>query len=84
MPRNLNYMSNDKVSVNIGGWPLLITALLCILKAAGIISISWWWCFGLIWIPFAIILTLFSILVILALIYAIIIFIPYLHKELNK
>lgn len=77
-------MSNYKVSVNIGGWPLLITALLCILKIANIINISWLWCFCLIWLPFAIIFALFFILVILALIYTIIIFIPYLHKELNK
>lgn len=77
-------MSNDKVSVSIGGWPLLITAILCILKIINIINISWWWCFCLIWIPFAIIFVLFFILIILALIYAIIIFIPYLHKELKK
>ena len=44
----------SKVSVNIGGWPLLITALLCILKLTGVISISWWWCFCLFWLPFAI------------------------------
>ena len=73
-----------KLNVTVNYSTVLITIILCILKAAGIISISWWWCFGLIWIPFAVIFALFFILVILALIYTIIIFIPYLHKELNK
>ena len=73
-----------KLNITVNHGIILITIILCILKAVGIISISWWWCFCLIWIPFAIIFTLFFILVILALIYSIIIFIPYLHKELNK
>lgn len=47
-------MSNDKITLNLGGWPLFITALLCILKLTGIISISWWWCFCLLWLPIAI------------------------------
>lgn len=51
-------MSNDKITVNLGGWPLFITALLCILKLTGVISISWWWCFCLFWLPFAILLIL--------------------------
>lgn len=59
-------MSNDKISVNIGGWPLLVTALLCILKAAGVISISWWWCFCLFWLPFAILLALLGLVVAIA------------------
>lgn len=73
-----------KLSINVNYGIILITIILCVLKAAGIISISWWWCFCLIWIPFAIIFALFFMLVVLALIYSIIIFIPYLHKELNK
>ena len=73
-----------KLNVNVNCSIILLTIILCILKVAGIISISWWWCFGLIWIPFAVIFALFFILVILALIYAIIVFIPYLHKELKK
>lgn len=51
-------MSNDKITINLGGWPLFITALLCILKLTGVISISWWWCFCLFWLPFAILLIL--------------------------
>lgn len=77
-------MRKDSTSINVRGLPLLITALLCTLKLTGIISISWWWCFCLIWMPFAIMFALFFIFVILALIYSIIIFIPYLHKKLNK
>lgn len=58
-------MSNDKVSVNIGGWPLLITALLCILKVTGVINISWWWCFCLFWLPFAILFALLGFFIII-------------------
>lgn len=48
-------MSNKNISINVGGWPLFITALLCILKITGVITISWWWCFCLFWLPFAIV-----------------------------
>jgi len=59
-------MSNNEVSVNIGGWPLLITALLCILKLTGVISISWWWCFCLFWLPFAILFGIIGLFVVIA------------------
>lgn len=59
-------MSNDKISINIGGWPLLITALLCILKLTGVISISWWWCFCLFWLPFAIVFGIIGLFVVIA------------------
>lgn len=59
-------MNNDKISINIGGWPLLITALLCILKLTGVISISWWWCFCLIWLPFAILFGVLGLIAIIA------------------
>jgi hypothetical protein len=58
-------MSNDKVSVSIGGWPLLITVILCILKIINIINISWWWCFCLIWMPFAILFALIGFFIII-------------------
>lgn len=54
-------MSNDKITINLGGWPLLITAALCILKLTGVITISWWWCFCLFWLPFAILFGLIGI-----------------------
>lgn len=59
-------MSNNEVSVNIGGWPLLITALLCILKLTGVISISWWWCFCLFWLPFAIVFGIIGLFIAIA------------------
>ena len=46
----------SKLTINLGGWPLLITALLCILKLMGTVTISWWWCFCLLWLPLAILL----------------------------
>ena len=46
----------SKLTINLGGWPLLLTALLCVLKLTGILTISWWWCFCLLWLPFAILL----------------------------
>ena len=55
----------SKVSVNIGGWPLLITALLCILKLTGVINISWWWCFCLFWLPFAIVFGIIGLFVVI-------------------
>ena len=57
---------SKEVSVNVGGWPLLITALLCILKLTGVISISWWWCFCLFWLPFAIIFGIIGLFVAIA------------------
>lgn len=59
-------MSNNEVSVNIGGWPLLITALLCVLKLTGVISISWWWCFCLFWLPFAIVFGIIGLFIAIA------------------
>lgn len=78
------FQKQKLMKITVSGTTIFITALLCILKVIGILNISWLWCFCLIWLPFAIIFALFFILVILALIYTIIIFIPYLHKELNK
>ena len=54
-------MSNDKITLNLSGWPLFITALLCILKLTGIISISWWWCFCLYWLPVALLFAIIGI-----------------------
>lgn len=57
-------MSNDRISINIGGWPLLITALLCVLKLTGVINISWWWCFCLFWLPFVILFAIATVFLI--------------------
>lgn len=42
------------MKINMSSGTILVTALLCILKVIGIINISWWWCFCLIWLPFVI------------------------------
>lgn len=44
------------ITIHLSGWSLLITVILCALKIAGIISISWWWCFCVYWLPIVIIL----------------------------
>jgi hypothetical protein len=36
---------------------LILTILLVFLKVGGFISISWLWCFSLIWIPFGLIMS---------------------------
>lgn len=61
----------SKLTINLGGWPLLLTALLCILKLTGILTISWWWCFCLFWLPFAIVLALLGLLFIICVPYII-------------
>ena len=63
----------SKLTINLGGWPLLLTALLCILKLMGTITISWWWCFCLFWLPFAIILGICLIVLMFAVVAGIII-----------
>ena len=40
---------------------VIITLLLCVLKLTGVISISWWWCFCLVWLPFALIFAVIGI-----------------------
>ena len=52
-----------KISIGVG--TVIITALLCILKGAGLINISWLWCFGLIWLPVALGIGLYVLIIIL-------------------
>ena len=63
----------SKLTINLGGWPLLLTVLLCILKLMGTITISWWWCFCLLWLPFAIVLGICLIVLMFAVVAGIII-----------
>lgn len=74
----------SKVSVNIGGWPLLITVLLCVLKLTGVINISWWWCFCLFWLPFAILFALIGLVSIITVILIICALIVELIKILRE
>lgn len=64
-------MQDRKFSINIGGWQIGVTILLCILKLTEIINISWWWCFCPVWIPFAIGAVLLVLIILVAVIYAI-------------
>ena len=63
-------MSNIKI--NISGGTVLITALLCILKLTGILTVSWWWCFCLFWLPFAILIGFLGLVVAIMIPYLII------------
>lgn len=40
---------------------LILTILLVFLKIGGFISISWLWCFSLIWVPFALVMSLMTL-----------------------
>jgi hypothetical protein len=52
-------MSNQKVSVNLGGsFTTLLAVLFIGLKLTGHIAWSWWWVLSPIWIPFAIVLSI--------------------------
>ena len=53
----------SKVNINYGGGTIILTALLCILKLTGVLNISWWWCFCLLWLPFAILFAILGLLV---------------------
>ena len=46
------------ISINFSSGTIILTAFLCILKLTGVLTISWWWCFCLIWLPFALLLGL--------------------------
>ena len=40
---------------------LILTILLVFLKIGGFISISWLWCFSLIWIPFGLVMSVLTL-----------------------
>ena len=52
-----------KISIGVG--TIIITALLCILKGVGLINASWLWCFGLFWLPVALGIGLYVLIIIL-------------------
>ena len=43
---------------------MLVTAVLCVLRGMGIISIPWIWCFGPLWIPIALLLCIILVVLI--------------------
>ena len=40
---------------------LILTIVLVFLKVGGLISISWLWCFSLVWIPFGLVMALIAL-----------------------
>lgn len=40
---------------------LILTIILVFLKVGGFISVSWLWCFSLIWIPFGLVMSLMAL-----------------------
>lgn len=62
----------SKISINYGGGTIILTALLCILKLTGVLSISWWWCCCPIWLPFAIVFSIIGLFVAIAVLFLII------------
>lgn len=56
---------------------LTLTILLVFLKVGGFISISWLWCFSLIWVPFGLVMSLMTLC-------AIVIMLSIIVKIINK
>ena len=56
----------SKVNINYGGGTIIFTALLCLCKVTGVLNVSWWWCFCLIWLPFAILFAILGVMVAIA------------------
>lgn len=51
------------MKINYGGGTIILTALLCILKLTGVLSIPWEWCFCLFWLPFVILFAILGVMV---------------------
>lgn len=51
------------MKINYGGGTIILTALLCILKLTGVLSIPWGWCFCLFWLPFVILFAILGVMV---------------------
>ena len=58
----------SKMSVHVGGWPLLITVLLCVFKITNVINIGWIWCFCLFWLPVLIVTGIIFIFLLISMI----------------
>jgi len=63
---------NKKISIDFSDGTVFITFLLCILKLTGVLTISWWWCFCLFWLPFAILFGIIGLLILIIIPYALI------------
>jgi hypothetical protein len=58
----------SKMSVHVGGWPLLITVLLCVFKITNVINIGWIWCFCPFWLPVLIVTGIIFIFLLISMI----------------
>lgn len=45
----------SKISIQLGGFPTLLTIAFIVLKLCNVITWSWWWVLSPIWIPVAIV-----------------------------
>jgi hypothetical protein len=45
----------SKISIQLGGFPTLLTIAFIVLKLCNVITWSWWWVLAPIWIPIAIV-----------------------------
>lgn len=45
-----------KISVQLGGFPTLLTIAFIVLKLCNVITWSWWWVLAPLWIPVAIVI----------------------------
>ena len=72
---------NKNINIKFGKGTILLTALLCILKLTGVLSIPWWWCFCLIWLPFAILFAILGVMVAIAVPFLIVALIIEIHNN---
>jgi hypothetical protein len=45
----------SKISIQLGGFPTLLTIAFIVLKLCNVITWSWWWVLAPLWIPIAIV-----------------------------
>ena len=45
----------NKISIQLGGFPTLLTIAFIVLKLCNVITWSWWWVLAPLWIPVAIV-----------------------------
>lgn len=66
-------MENKKVNVNVGGgFCGMLTIAFIVLKLCGVIDWTWIWVFAPLWIPFAVVVSVYLIFVLITLIFALI------------
>lgn len=45
----------SKITIQLGGFPTLLTIAFIVLKLCNVITWSWWWVLSPLWIPLAIV-----------------------------